>query len=77
MRTQWIQSRALAKVSGVIAATILSSVTAPCQTRSQTRLTEDELVRSELLGMGRRGETIARARESVLEILQSENGCRQ
>lgn len=77
MRTQWIQGRALARACGVIAATILSAVTAPCQTRSQTRLAEDELVRSELLGMGKRGETIARARESVLEILQSENGCRQ
>jgi hypothetical protein len=36
---------------------------------------EEERVQRQLLGMGKRGETIAEARDQVLEILQSRNAC--
>jgi hypothetical protein len=75
MHTQRIQERVFASKSLLVAATVLSAVIAPPQTRSQDRPIQHELVRSELLKMGKRGEAIDRSRESVVEILEAENGC--
>jgi hypothetical protein len=45
--------------------------------RAQNARTEEQRARSELLPLGKRGEVIAHARELVLQILESENGCSQ
>lgn len=77
MQTRWIQAKSIATASLLPAVMVLIAAIAPSQTRSQNRPTREELVRPELLRMGKRGEAIAKARESVLEILQAENGCSQ
>jgi hypothetical protein len=40
-----------------------------------TCASDDERIHSQLLALGRRGETIARIRQQVLEILQNSNAC--
>lgn len=60
-----------------IAAVVLSLVLfAPGRSHSERAPSRDEdRVSLELSAIGKQGETIARAREQVLEILQDENGC--
>lgn len=60
-----------------IAAAILSCVLfAPSQSYSERTPNQDEdRVSQELSAIGKQGDTIARAREQVLEILQNGNGC--
>jgi hypothetical protein len=58
-------------VAGAIAVGGASSV------HAQTVTNEEQRVRSELSPLGKRGDAIAHARELVLQILHSENGCSQ
>ena len=61
----------------VIAAAVFSSIILFAPSRSDTALrsNQDERVLLELSALGKHGETIARAREQVLGILQHENAC--
>ena len=60
----------------LILAAVLSCVLfAPSLSFSECTTNHEDLCSLELLAMGKRGETIARAREQVLEILQSGNAC--
>lgn len=59
-----------------IAAAILSCVLfAPSQSYSENAPNHEERVALELSAIGKQGDTIARARGQVLEILQNGNGC--
>ena len=51
------------------------AVFAPTQSYSERAPNKDDCVVLELSALGKRGETIARAREQVLEILQLGNAC--
>jgi len=61
----------------VIAAAVFSSTILFAPSRSDTALrsNQDERVLLELSALGKHGETIARAREQVLRILQHDNAC--
>jgi hypothetical protein len=60
----------------VIAAFLLSCILfAPSRSESVPQSNADERLVLELSALGKQGDTIARAREQVLEILQKENAC--
>ena len=60
----------------LIAAAVLSCVLfAPSQSYSECAQNHEERVVLELSALGKQGDTIARARGQVLEILQYGNGC--
>ncbi len=59
-----------------IAAAVLSSVVfAPTQSYSECTANQEECVALELSALGKPGDTIARAREQVIDILQLGNAC--
>ena len=61
---------------GVIAAAVLSLVLlAPSRSYSERAPEQDDRVELELLALGKQGNTIARARGQVMEILQDGNAC--
>lgn len=61
----------------LIASAVLSCMlSAPSRSYSEPTPNHDDSVVTELSTFGKQGDTIARAREQVLEILQHENGCR-
>ena len=60
----------------LVAAAVLSCMLfAPTQSYSERTPNKDDCVVLELSALGKRGDTIARAREQVLEILQPGNAC--
>ncbi len=60
----------------MIAAAVLARLLfAPNQSYSECRSNYEERVAQELSALGKRGDSIARAREQVLEILQPGNAC--
>jgi hypothetical protein len=75
--TAWRKRRRLSVLrQGVIAAAVLPCVLfASCQSHAERSSNQDERVVLELSALGRRGDTIARAREQVLDILQQKNAC--
>src|ERR1700688_3512443 len=75
--TAWRKRRRLGVLrQGVIAAAVLPCVLfASRQSHAERSSDQDERVVLELSALGRRGDTIARAREQVLDILQQKNAC--
>ena len=64
------------RVKRVIAAAVLSFVLlAPSRSYAEHTPKQDDRVELELLSLGKRGNTIARARGQVMEILQDGNAC--
>ena len=60
----------------LIAAAVLSCVVfAPSRSYSECTAKQEECIALELSALGKRGDTIARAREQILEILQPGNAC--
>ena len=60
----------------LIAAAVLSCVVfAPTQSYSECTANQEECVALELSALGKRGDTIERAREQVIDILQHGNAC--
>jgi hypothetical protein len=74
--TGWRKRRFFVPRQRLIAAAVLSClVFAPTQSYSECTPNKDDCVVLELSALGKRGDTIARAREQVLEILQPGNAC--
>ena len=75
--TAWRKRRRLCVLrQGVIAAAVLPCVLfASRQSHAERSSNQDERVVLELSALGGRGDTIARAREQVLDILQQKNAC--
>ena len=77
LRTAWRkrhQSFVLRR--GFIAAAVFSCVVfAPTQSYSERTPNKDDCVVLELSALGKPGDTIARAREQVIDILQHGNAC--
>jgi hypothetical protein len=60
----------------VAVAVLLGILLAPCQSNSvPSSNNDDDCVAMELSALGKDGDTIARARQQVLDILQQRNGC--
>src|SRR5436309_11411579 len=62
------------KLEGIVALAILSLLVTDAA-YSQSSSKSDDPLQFELAGMGKRGGVIARAREQVLVVLQTENAC--
>jgi hypothetical protein len=63
------------RLKAIVAAAVLSILFVPRPACSRPTSTDDDRIPSELAAMGKRGEVIARGRERILVILQSENAC--
>ena len=59
----------------VAAAALACLLFAPTQSYSERTANQEECVALELSALGKRGDTIARAREQVIDILQHANAC--
>ena len=74
--TGWRKRRFFVPRQRLIAAAVFSCVVfAPTQSYSERTPNKDDCVVLELSALGKRRDTIARAREQVLEILQLGNAC--
>src|SRR5882724_7372930 len=74
--TGWSKRRFFVPRQRLVAAAVLSCVLfAPTQSYSERTPNKDDCAVLELSALGKRGDTIARAREQVLEILQPGNAC--
>jgi hypothetical protein len=63
------------RLAAIVASAILITVAPLPLARCQTPSTENDPVQGELAAMNKPGVTVARAREQVLVILQTENAC--
>jgi hypothetical protein len=74
--TGWRKRRFFVPRQRLIAAAVLSCVVfAPTQSYSERTPNKDDCVVLELSALGKPGDTIARAREQVIDILQHGNAC--
>jgi hypothetical protein len=74
--TGWRKRRFFVPRQRLIAAAVLSCVVfAPTQSYSECMAKQEDCVALELSALGQRGDTIERAREQVIDILQPGNSC--
>ena len=74
--TGWRERRFFVPCRRLVAAAVLACLLfAPPQTYSERTANQEECVALQLSALGRRGDTIERAREQVIDILQHRNAC--